>query len=301
MDSFAEQYVKLVLAVGVHEPDYVDAYYGPRAWKEEAGARKQTLEQIRGEAGELLRSLGSASPGSVELERLRYRYLLVQTKSLIARAEMLGGKTYSFDQESRALYDAVAPKVPLDRFEKTRLELEKLIPGPRPLSERLTIFRKQFQIPASKLPEVFKLAIDEARARSKQHIRLPDNESFTVEYVTQQVWSAYNWYKGNAQSLIQVNTDLPIEANFALRLACHEGYPGHHVYNALLEDRLVRKRGWIEYTVYPLYSPQSLIAEGSADYGLELAFPGMINRSSSGHGFSLPRGLMPAKWKLISK
>ena len=57
-------------------------------------------------------------------------------------------------------------------------------------------------------------------------------------------------------------------------LGCHEGYPGHHVYNALLEQELVEKRGWIEYTVYPLYSPQSLLAEGSANYGIELAFPG---------------------------
>jgi hypothetical protein len=44
--------------------------------------------------------------------------------------------------------------------------------------------------------------------------------------------------------------------------------------NALLEDNLVKKRGWVEYSVYPLYSPQSLIAEGSANYGIEMAFPG---------------------------
>ena len=42
----------------------------------------------------------------------------------------------------------------------------------------------------------------------------------------------------------------------------------------LLEQRLVKERGWVEYSVYPLYSPQSLIAEGSANYGIELAFPG---------------------------
>ena len=35
-----------------------------------------------------------------------------------------------------------------------------------------------------------------------------------------------------------------------------------------------RVRGWIEFTVYPLYSPMSLIAEGSANFGIELAFPG---------------------------
>ena len=35
-----------------------------------------------------------------------------------------------------------------------------------------------------------------------------------------------------------------------------------------------RASGWIEFSVYPLYSPQSLIAEGSANYGIDLAFPG---------------------------
>ncbi len=102
---------------------------------------------------------------------------------------------------------------------------------------------------------------------------MPSNERFTVEYVTGKSWSGYNWYQGNFRSLIQVNTDLPIYIDRALDLACHEGYPGHHVYNVLLEKNLVVDRGWMEYTVYPLFSPQSLIAEGTANYGIEVAFP----------------------------
>ena len=276
MDSIAERYVKLVLAVGVHEPDYVDAYYGPPAWKDEAAGRKLTLEQIRADGAALVKALESAPPAvsDEELLRLRHRYLLIQTKSVIARAEMLGGKRYSFDEESRALYDAVAPHVEPAQFDETLARIEKLVPGKGPLADRYETWRRQFLIPAAKLGEVFKAAIDEARARTKRHITLPAEENFVVEYVGKQVWSAYNWYKGNSQSLIQVNTDLPVEAKFVLHLACHEGYPGHHVYNALLEDRLVKKRGWQEFTVYPLYSPQSLIAEGSADYGVELTFPG---------------------------
>ena len=39
MDDLAEHYVKLVLAVGVHDADYVDAYYGPPEWREAATAR----------------------------------------------------------------------------------------------------------------------------------------------------------------------------------------------------------------------------------------------------------------------
>src|SRR5262249_7804215 len=77
---------------------------------------------------------------------------------------------------------------------------------------------------------------------------------------------------------IQVNTDLPVFIDRAIDLACHEGYPGHHVYNVLLEKHLVRDRGWIEFQVYPLFSPESLIAEGSANYGIEVAFPGEERR-----------------------
>jgi hypothetical protein len=36
----------------------------------------------------------------------------------------------------------------------------------------------------------------------------------------------------------------------------------------------VRDRGWVELSVYPLFSPQSLIAEGTANFGIEVAFPG---------------------------
>ena len=95
-----------------------------------------------------------------------------------------------------------------------------------------------------------------------------------MEYVTGKSWSGYNWYQGGATSLIQVNTDLPIYIDRAIDLAAHEGYPGHHVYNALLEENLVRGRGWIEFTVYALFSPQSLIAEGTANFGIDVAFPG---------------------------
>ena len=70
------------------------------------------------------------------------------------------------------------------------------------------------------------------------HIKLPPAENFTVEYVTNKPWGGYNWYKGNYRSVIQVNTDLPIYVDRAIDLAAHEGYPGHHVYNALLEKNL---------------------------------------------------------------
>ena len=127
-------------------------------------------------------------------------------------------------------------------------------------------------IPARRLDRVFQEAIRACRERTLNHVELPPGERFTVEYVTGKSWSGYNWYQGNYKSLIQVNTDLPVFIDRAVDLACHEGYPGHHVYNVLLEKNLMRDRGWVEYSVYPLFSPQSLIAEGTANYGIEVAF-----------------------------
>ena len=153
-------------------------------------------------------------------------------------------------------------------------ELDRLLPGRGPIVDRYDAFREKLIVPSNRLARVFDRAIAECRARTLAHVQLPANESFTVEYVTNKPWSGYNWYQGTFRSLIQVNTDLPIYIDRAIDLACHEGYPGHHVYNALLEQHLVRDRGWTEFTIYPLFSPQSLIAEGTANYGIEVAFPG---------------------------
>jgi hypothetical protein len=167
----------------------------------------------------------------------------------------------------------VAPHHSEAEFQKVLADLERKLPGQGQLVDRLETFRNRFVIAKEKLDATFRAAIEGCRSRTLQHITLPAAESFTVEYVTGKSWSGYNWYQGNYRSVIQVNTDLPIYVDRAIDLACHEGYPGHHVYNVLLEKNLVRDRGWVEFSVYPLFSPQSLIAEGTANYGIEVAFP----------------------------
>jgi hypothetical protein len=186
---------------------------------------------------------------------------------------MLQGKRMTFDEESRALYDAVAPTHTEADFDAVLKELDAKLSGAGPLIERYDRFKTAFVIAPARVDRVFKEAIRACRERTLTFVELPPTEKFTVEYVTNKSWSGYNWYQGNYRSLIQVNTDLPIYIDRAIDLACHEGYPGHHVYNVLLEKHLVHDRGWVEYTVYPLFSPQSLIAEGTANYGIEVAFP----------------------------
>jgi hypothetical protein len=281
MNAVAERYVHLVLALGQHDPDYVDAFYGPAEWKTQAEKEKKSLDAIGAEAVELSVALAKrhdASTSGDEMLKLRREYLQKQIAALAARVPILKGEKLNFDEESRALYDAVAPTFQDSHFDRIIAQLEKKIPGNGPLWQRYEEWRKPFLIPKEKLDSVFQLAIKECRARTLAHIALPPNESFAVEYVTNKPWGGYNWYKGNFHSVIQVNTDLPIFIDRAVDLAAHEGYPGHHVYNSLLEKNLVRDRAWMEFSVYPLFSPQSLVAEGTANFGREVAFPTTAER-----------------------
>lgn len=279
MDKIAKSYVKLVLNIGQYDDGYVDAYYGPESLKPKAISEKEKnnfpFKKFHDEAERLLGALKKIPEGGLsEIENLRLRFLRAQTSAVKARIEILNGKKMSFDEESKALYQAVAPVHSKEYFESQLKSIDCLLPGKGSISERYENFRKGLIIPKDKLDAVFTAAIKECRRRTLEHVKLPKQENFKVEYVTDKPWGAYNWYKGNAFSLIQVNTELPIYIDQPLGLASHEGYPGHHVYNALLEEDLSKGRGWVEFTVYPLYSPQSLIAEGSANFGIDMIFPG---------------------------
>src|SRR5579864_9185261 len=68
MNDIAESYVKLVLAVGQHDANYVDAFYGPAEWKQAAeAAGKRPLPDLLAEARRLLAAL-AALPASPEPE-----------------------------------------------------------------------------------------------------------------------------------------------------------------------------------------------------------------------------------------
>ena len=265
LDTIAERYVKFVLAIGLHHEYYVDAYFGPKEWKIQD---KQSLEVLLETAKVLYKDLQKIET----TEKLRKEFLLIHIQSCETFIEQLNGKKISFDEESFLLYNAISPKLNNKDLDVILDELDTLVPGEGDLNQRMNDFNDKFVIPNDKLDLVFKAAINESRKRSKQYIPLSENENFKIEYVNDKVWSGYNWYKGDSYSLIQLNTDFPMYISRAIDLACHEAYPGHHVFNSLIENHLVKEKGWMEYCVYVLYSPLSLLAEGSANYGIELTF-----------------------------
>ena len=275
LDSIARDYVLLSLTIGEKEEGYIDAYYGPAELqaRADAEAKTQSLDALTKRVADLQGRLGSMA-ASEGLEARRAAFLKAQLTAAATRLRMLKGEKLSFADEARGLFGVTPELKPLSAYDPLLARIEQIVPGTGPLADRVNAFQDRFNIPKDRLKPVFDAAIAECRARTLRHIALPKDESFNMAFVTGKSWSGYNYYQGSARSKIEINTDLPIRISRAVDLGCHEGYPGHHVLNALLEERLTKGKGWIEFSVYPLYSPQSLIAEGSANYGIELAFPG---------------------------
>ena len=190
------------------------------------------------------------------------------------RIRIYSGEFKTFDEESKELFGISAPVYPEEHYKLLLDTLNQLLPGKGTVQDRFQNLANRFIIPENKLDTIFKTTIAEARKSTKAYYSLPETETFTIEYVKDKPWSGYNWYKGNYTSLIQINTDTRIFIERAIDVGSHESYPGHHVYNMLLEKNLYQDKGWVEISLYPLFSPQSFIAEGSANYGIDLVFPG---------------------------
>ncbi len=273
--EIANAYVRLTLEAGTHEAEYVDAYYGPAALQEAAKANPRHLAALIDEARSLTSGIDSAmTKRTSDADRRRAVALRGMLVAAETRLQMLQGRKLSFDEEASGQFATIADLQPLSHYDTILGNLEKLIPGSGALAARVDAFNERYTIRKDRLKTVFGAAIAECKRRTAEHMKLPVGEAFTMEFVTGKPWSGYNYYKGRYTSLIQINTDLPIRIDRAVDLGCHEGYPGHHVLNLLVEERLARGRGWNEYEVNPLYSPTSVLSEGSANYGIDLAFPG---------------------------
>lgn len=304
MDAIASAYVVLSLEIGTHEKGYIDAYYGPAKLLKAATDAPRDKAALLVAARELAAKLdGTSSQLADPIERRRAAFLSAQLRAAETRLMMMQGTRFSFADEAKRLFGVRPPLQPLASYDAELAAVAALVPGDGPLAARVEAYLDGFTIPKNRLQKLFDTAIARCRSRTAAHIPMPIDESFKLEFVTDKSWSGYNYYQGGYHSIIQVNTDLPIRLSRALDLGCHEGYPGHHLLNMKLEEQLVRGRGWVEYSVYPLYSPQSLIAEGSANYGIDLAFPGQT-RADTERDILMPlAGIAPPAddryWQLL--
>jgi hypothetical protein len=273
LDGEAESYVRLVLALGERDPDSLDFYAGPPEWTAEARTKRTPFSEIKRSAAALLDELTRDREQTPDAESRRV-FLTGQLRAVAARVDLLSGHRWTFDEESRLLFGVEAGEIDQRAFADADAELDRMLPGDGSLGHRYAAYERRFVIPSDRLAAAMTRAIDGCRRATVGHLSLPAGEQVTVEYVRGLPWSAFTRYEGRGRSRIRINTDFDLTVDRALQLACHEAYPGHHAINSLIDARFVEARHLIEYTVQPMFSPQSLRTEGAATFGAELAFAG---------------------------
>lgn len=273
LDADAETYAKLVLAIEAFDPGSVDVYFGPNEWRPEARRAYPDKASIRRAANEAHGRLTSELAADTSADdRTRQRHLAQQFASLLTSLDRLDGQRVSFDREAELTYGFAIPPVDANGFAEVRTRLDALLPGKGALAERYQSLQRELLVPRERLQAVMRRAIEECRSRTVPFVSLPDQEQIDLEIVDRQPWSAYTSFRGNARSVVQLNTDVSLAISKVLDEACHETYPGHHFQYVLTDQVSVRERGWMEFAATPVRSPRAFLLEALASVAVDVAF-----------------------------
>ncbi len=265
-----ERYIELALRLGRHVDGFIDAYYGPAAMADRVAAEDvHAPAALVADAARLIVDLDGGA-GEPELGAARRRWLRAHVIGLHTSARKLAGDDLSYADEVELCYGVRPARHDESEFEDAHRRLDEVLPGSGPLGERYVTWREAQAIAPDTLPAVIDSLADDLRERTDRLFGLPEGEHIDWVLVTDEPWSGFNYYLGDLRSRVAINLDLPVLSTSIAHLVAHEAYPGHHTEHTRKEVGLVRNRGHLEETVFPVGTPQCLLAEGLADLGLEV-------------------------------
>lgn len=253
--DIAERYIRLAHAIDAHSEGFIDGYGGPAEW---ADRTPRDPAALRAEAEALIDEVGAVE------DEARRAFLLVQARAMHTMTRRLTGAAMPYAEEANGLYDIEVPVADRAALDTALSDLDAALPGSGTLPERDAALRGRLAVRENDLLRVAAPILDELRRRTRERFGLPDGENFSIGLVTDKPWGGYNWPLGNLQSLIEINTDLPVLLPALPDLLAHEGYPGHHTEHATKEARLVREKGWREHSVQLINAPECVVSEGIA-------------------------------------
>lgn len=258
LDAVAEGYVRAALQLAQHDPTLVEGWRGEPAWK--PGPRVPVAEVARTVA-ELRIALDRVDPATG-----RHRYLAAQLGGLRFAARRLLGEVTSLDEQARDEFGIEFDQLDPAQMTAIRASIERVLPGPGAAADRFARLKTRTRVPDDRRAAVMEAALAACRRATAAAVPLPTSERVTVEVTAGLWWDGYARYAGGGQTRIEISGDGPLDVARALRLACHEGYPGHHVQYVLLDQV-----GWPELGLLPGFGPHLLFAEGAAEAAADLA------------------------------
>ncbi len=267
IDAVAEGYVRVTLQLAQHDPSLVEGWRGETTWR--PGPRVPVAPLLR-RIESLQHDLGASSdPATAD----RHAYLAAQLAALEWYAQRLLGRSGGFDEEAMRTFGRV-PTVPADDHTRAILAaVARELPGSAPLASRYADFKRRYAVNPAKAEALMRAALDACRTATRHSYELPPDESVELVFAPGPEWDGYAQYLGSHRTRISINEHAALDVSRALRLACHEGYPGHHLQFLLIDDALVHRRRWPEFELAPAFGRHLLITEGAAEAAADLALP----------------------------
>jgi len=224
---------------------------------------------LRSSASELVRAAGRLAAAVPDVvEPARGDYLRGQLVACEWTARRLAGQTVPFGLEVHAAFGVRITPGSQDAYREAHRELDDLLPGAGPLADRIAAHRVREEIPRARLGAATRALSDALRARTVARVSLPAGERVEYRVVDDAPWSALHHYRGDFASTVTLNAGARLRCSQLAQLVAHEVYPGHHT-ERCRKDAVLVARGWDEHRVVLATTPQSLVAEGAADLGLQ--------------------------------
>nr|WP_239028700.1 DUF885 domain-containing protein [Pseudonocardia acidicola] len=246
-------------------PGLVDTYTGDE-W-----LRRHVAAEGAPDAGGLLRTarrLCRELPGAGFSLR-RERFLAGQLAALECIARRVAGETVGFVAEVEACFDVRIGTGDEDEYRRAHRELDELLPGRGPLAERLAAYRRRDTIAPPRLAAAVHALSGALRARVRGLFALPERETVSYRIVDDRPWSGLHRYLGGYRSEVALNAGAGLRLAQLPRLIAHESYPGHHTERCRRQARWAAGDRRAEQAIVLVNTPQALMAEGTADLGLQ--------------------------------
>ena len=257
-------YVTLGLRLGRVVPGLVDAHVGDPALARRVDAEpRPDPGTLRRDAAALRRRLAQAR----SLPPSRAEYLDAQLAACEVIAARAAGERIGVVEEIRdCLGVGVAPGAPEDyRAAHTRLA-DVLGSDLRRLPGALAAFRERDRVAPEHLRPGVAAMTAALRERTRETVGLPPGEGVDLEIVTGVPWAGFARRVARARSGVQISREAGHRRAHLPLLAAHEAYPGHHTEMTRIE---LADAPAPERTLFLARTPQSLVAEGAAECGLE--------------------------------
>jgi hypothetical protein len=253
-----ERYLELALRLAKHEPELVFGYSGPAELADRVAAEEPVAPaRLTADAEALLAELDPSA------------WLAAQVSGLVVVAQRLAGVEIPYREDVERSYGVAPEWYDEDEFERAHRELDDALGGTGDLRDRYARWLDANALPKEIVREALTATLADFRERTRALFGLPDGEAVELRLVDGKRWGGYSEPLGGLQSVLHVNTDLPLPAGDLAHFVAHESYPGHHTENAWKESVLIREGGRLEATIVLATGSDGVQAEGLAQLARE--------------------------------